>query len=66
MTWRRMELTGLAVKTGTVVVPDTVGYVRSLLYFGDETAFANGVNTSGRKEENISLVYVVPCKDIYD
>lgn len=49
-----MELAGLAVESGTVVVENAVGYVRSLLDFSHETAAADSVDAAGGDEEHVA------------
>ena len=61
-----MKLTWLAVETQTAVVIDAVGDVRGLLNFCDEATCADGMNTTGRKEEYITGLYFEIGEDIRD
>ena len=49
-----MQLAGLAVHAGAVVVEDAVGDVTGLLDLGEEDATADGMDTTGREVEDIA------------
>ena len=61
-----MELAGLAVKTGTVVVEDAVGDIGGLLYLDQTDASTDGMYTSGGEVEDIALVDFMFGKDLGD
>ena len=49
-----------------VEVVDAVGYVGCLLYFEDETALADTVNTTCGDEETVAALYVIVADGIAD
>ena len=49
-----MELAGLAVHAGTVVVEDAVGDIGGLLDLGEEDTTTDGMDTTGRQVEHIT------------
>lgn len=61
-----MELAGLAVKTGTVVVEDAVGDIGGLLYLDQTNAATDGMDTAGREVEDIALMDFMLGKDLGD
>ena len=61
-----MELAGLAVETGTVVVEDTVGDIGGLLYLDQTDATTDGMDTAGREVEDIAIMDFVFGKDLGD
>ena len=61
-----MELAGLAVKTRTVIVEDAVGDIGGLLYLDQTDAATDGMDTTGRKVEDIALVDFMFGKDLGD
>ena len=62
----RVELARLAVQAHPPVVVDAVREIRSLLDFGDEASAADGMDTTGRKEEHVTGMHVVTGQDIGD
>ena len=61
-----MELAGLAVKTGTVVVEDAVGDIGGLLYLDQTDAATDGMNTTGGEVEDIAFMDFMLGKDLGD
>lgn len=61
-----MELAGLAVHAGAVVVEDTVGDVTGLLDLGEEDATTDGMDTTGREVEYIAGLDLMVCEDLGD
>ena len=61
-----MELAGLAVKTGTVVIEDAVGDIGGLLYLDQTDAATDGMDTTGREVEDIALMDFMLGKDLGD
>lgn len=53
-----MEFPGIAVFVATVVVVNPVGDVRRLLDFSDETAFADGMDGTGRNKEAVAFFHL--------
>ena len=54
-----VELAGLAVHAGTVVVEDAVGDVAGLLDLGEEDTTTDGMDTTGREVEDIACLDLV-------
>jgi len=61
-----MELAGLAVKTGTVVIEDAVGDIGRLLNLDQTDAATDGMDTTGWEVEDIALVDFMLGKDLGD
>ena len=61
-----MQLAGLAVKTGAVIVEDAVGDIGGLLNLGQADAATDGMDTAGRKVEDVTLVDFMFGKDLGD
>ena len=61
-----MELAGLAIKAGTVVVVDAVGDIGRLLYLSQTYTSTDGMDSSGWKIEHITIVYLMLGEDLAD
>ena len=59
-----MQLTVVAVLILALEVVDAVCHVAGLLYFGEETAGTDGVDTSCGQEEAVALLHVIACNGI--
>lgn len=58
-----MEFTRLPIKSKTIVIVDAIGDIAGLLYLGQTNATTDGMNTTGRKIEDITLLYFMLGKD---
>ena len=58
-----MKFTGLAVKSGTVVVENAVSDIRGLLDFGQTYATTDGMDPTGRQVEDIVFVNLMTGED---
>ena len=61
-----MQLTRLTIQSGTIIVKDTIGDIRRLLYLGKFDASTDGVHPARGKIEHIAFVYLMLCEDFYD
>ena len=61
-----MELAGLAVHAGAVVVEDAVGDVAGLLDLSEEDTATDGMDTTGREVEDIACLDLMVGKDLGD
>ena len=61
-----VELAGLAVHAGAVVVVDAVGDVAGLLDLGEEDATTDGMDTAGREVEHIAGLDLMVGEDLGD
>lgn len=58
----RVQLTGLAVKSGTVIVEDTVGDIAGLLHLGKCYATSNSMHAACGDIEHIAGMYFMTGK----